>query len=696
MNLSTEITYLKGVGEIRSALFKRELNISTVEDILYHFPLRYVDRTRILQIKDLKNDLSKVQLKGTIGHIQKGGNPRKPFLKAVFTDQTGSVNMVWFKQIQWIEKKLHEGEEYILFGKPSAYKGKFSFSHPELNLWSNNNQISNSLTAVYPLTELLKKRKIEQKIFREIFRKLLDGKGIFIPENLSKEIRNKFDLIDRQTAFIKIHMPDSQGELKLALRRLKFEELFFLQLRFLMIRQGRKTNAPGIIMPKVGHYFKKFYDDVLPFTLTDAQKNVVTEIWDDLKSGQQMNRLLQGDVGSGKTIVALLIALIAIDNGHQISIMAPTEILAQQHYKSFSDLLFPLGISIGLLTGSTKNSERKKLNADLQNGDCRILIGTHALIEEHVKFKSLGLVIIDEQHRFGVAQRARLLEKGNQHPHFLVMTATPIPRTMALSFYGDLDVSKIDQLPVGRKPIKTAVRAENERHKLYKFVKEQIQAGRQAYFVFPLIEASEKLNYKNLNHGFDQLVDVFKRPDFQVDMLHGGMSSLEKRASMKRFEEGICNILVATTVVEVGVNVPNASIMVIESSEKFGLSQLHQLRGRVGRGAYQSYCILMTGSKISETSKKRLIAMVHTNDGFKLAEYDLKLRGPGEMDGTRQSGGPQLKLTSMVEDEDLLVECRGAAQELIINDPNLDKAENVEIRNYLKSKNKYKDWTNIA
>ncbi|MEC8738978.1 MAG: ATP-dependent DNA helicase RecG [Bacteroidota bacterium] len=696
MKLYSEIRYLKGIGESRAELLKKELGLQTIEDMLYHFPLRYIDRTKILAIREVKNELSKVQLLGTIGKIKKLGNPRKPYLVAEFFDPTGQVNLIWFKQIQWIQKNLQEGSKYLLFGKPSRFKGQFSFSHPELSLWTGRKSETSHFAAVYPSTEMLKRRKLDQKVFRDFFKNLFDHPDIWIPENLPDSLINKHELIPRSLAFKNIHIPKNQIELNRAIRRLKFEELFFLQLRFLLIQKGRKTNYPGILMPKIAHNFNEFFKKILPFDLTEAQKKVIAEIQLDLKSGHQMNRLLQGDVGSGKTIVALLIALIAIDNGCQVAIMAPTEILAQQHYKSFSDLLFARGIKIGLLTGSTKTSERKKLDLLLKNGDCQILIGTHALIENHVQFKKLGLVVIDEQHRFGVAQRARLLNKGNQHPHFLVMTATPIPRTMALSFYGDLDVSKINELPLGRKPIKTAVRSERERLRVYQFVKEEIKKGRQVYFVYPLIEASDKLNYKNLYHGFDQLVSYFERPAYQLDMLHGGMTPAEKRAAMKRFEEGVSHILVATTVVEVGVNVPNATIMIIESSEKFGLSQLHQLRGRVGRGKHQSYCIMMAGTKISETSQKRLAAMVHTNDGFKLAEYDLKLRGPGEMDGTRQSGGPELKLTSIVEDEQLLIECREAAQRLILQDPNLDSQENKPLKNYLKSKDKLKDWSNIA
>jgi ATP-dependent DNA helicase RecG len=692
--LKTPIEFLKGVGPQRAELLQQELGVFTFNDLLHYYPFRYVDRTKVNKVSELTPDLPYVQLHGKLSQLKVLGKTNQQRLIGKFSDGSGSVDLIWFRGVKWLQTALKSGESYVLFGKPAMFNGSINIAHPELE--SPDSQLGlPQFQAVYPNTEKLRNRKIDNKIFRKWFLHLFENPGFQVPEYLPNTILERQGLINRDLALKWVHNPSNATELTAALERLKFDEFFLLQLSILRLKKSRKA-FPGAVFTKIGTYFNSYFNDQLSFELTNAQKRVIKEIRLDIGSGQQMNRLLQGDVGSGKSIVAILSLLIAIDNGYQAALMAPTEILANQHYDGFKDKLSAVGVNAALLTGSTKTAERKVIFAGLLSGDIHLLIGTHALIEDKVKFKNQGMVVIDEQHRFGVAQRAKLWSKSELHPHVLVMTATPIPRTLAMTVYGDLDVSKIDELPGGRKPIITAHRSENHRLRVRGFVKEQVDAGRQVYIVFPLIEESETLDYKNLQEGFDHLVEHFERPGYQVDMLHGRMKPEEKDAVMLRFKDGICQILVSTTVIEVGINVPNATVMVIESAEKFGLAQLHQLRGRVGRGSEQSFCILMTGNKLTKVARKRLAAMVETTDGFEIAEYDLKLRGPGDIEGTRQSGLLDLKLASITKDQELLERARAEAFLLLEADAEFQLQVHQQLKRHLQGTKGFVDWSRVS
>ena len=682
--LSTPIEYLKGVGPIRSELLKKELNIFTYEDLLLHFPFRYVDKSNIHLISQINDSFPYVQFRGRIKKIEEKGNKRSKRLIAYFQDSSGVIELIWFKSIRWIKQNLDLDKEYIVFGKPSFYSGKPNLVHPDLDIMDGVKEDFMGLHGVYSTTEKLINKGLNSRAISKLVKNLLPLLENNIEENLSDEVLTKFKIPKKKNALINIHISKDLKILERAQKRLKFEELFFLQLHLLKSKQLRKTKTIGYSLADIGENFNDFYNNHLKFPLTNAQKKVIKEIRADVKKNQQMNRLLQGDVGSGKTIVALLSMLIAIDNGYQACIMAPTEILAQQHFKTMSQELKSLNIKIDILTGSKKSKARKVLLEELKNGDINLLIGTHALLEDTVEFSNLGFVVIDEQHRFGVAQRAKLWKKNKYPPHILVMTATPIPRTLSMTLYGDLDVSVIDELPPGRKEIKTLWKSDSSRLNIIRFMHEQIKEGRQVYIVFPLIDESAKLDYKNLIEGFDSIVREFPLPDFQVSVVHGQMKSADKEYEMQRFVEGKTDILVATTVIEVGVNVPNASVMVIESAERFGLSQLHQLRGRVGRGANQSYCVLMSGHKVSVDGKTRLQTMVDTNDGFKLAEVDLKLRGPGDMMGTKQSGLLNFKIADLIKDNKILIFAREQAQILLEDDFDLSKSENINIARFYR------------
>lgn len=685
---------MKGVGPQRAELLQKELGIFTFNDLLHHFPFRYIDRTKIHQVNELQPDMPYVQLKGVLSNLSLQGKPRQQRLTARFSDESGRVDLVWFRGVKWLSTALKSNQTYLLFGKPSIFNGKINIAHPELE--SPDSQLGlPQFQPVYPNTEILRNRKIDNKVYRKLFTTLFENPQFSIPEILPDSILSRQQLIDRSLAFKWVHNPGNAKEMNLALERLKFDEFFVLQASILRLKKNR-TAFKGMVFNKIGEKFNAYYSGQMEFDLTNAQKRVIKEIRADIGSGKQMNRLLQGDVGSGKSIVAFLSMLIALDNGYQAALMAPTEILATQHYEGFKDKLDAIGVQAALLTGSTKKKERTRILGGLESGEIDILIGTHALIEDPVQFKNQGMVIIDEQHRFGVAQRAKLWQKAQFPPHVLVMTATPIPRTLAMTVYGDLDVSKIDELPGGRKPIKTAHRWESHRLRVRGFIKEQVDAGRQVYIVFPLIEESETLDYKNLQEGFDHLLEYFERPKYQIDMLHGRMKPEEKDAVMDRFKNGVSHILVSTTVIEVGINVPNATVMVIESSEKFGLAQLHQLRGRVGRGSEQSYCILMTGNKLTKVAKERLGAMVKTTDGFEIAEYDLKLRGPGDIEGTRQSGLLDLKLASIVKDEALLERAREEAFLVLEKDADLLLPEHQRLREYIRQVKGFVDWSRVS
>lgn len=692
--LKTETQYLKGVGKNRAEVLQKELGILNFEQLLNHFPFRYVDRRQFSRISDItKHTKEYVQLKGRIVHMEETGFKRNARLTATFTDGTGEIDLTWFAAVQWIRSSLKTNVDVVVYGKPTWYRNKLSINHPEVELFEQRAERP-SMEAVYPLTEGMKKRRIESKAIRTMIHNLLHHPNYGVPEFFEKSFREKYKLIERTNAYRFIHEPPTPRHADAARYRFKFEELFFLQLPFIRQKLLRNKANDGITFSKNHSKFTVFCENHLPFALTEAQERVLREIKTDLCSGQQMNRLLQGDVGSGKTIVAFLSVLMAVDSGYQASLMAPTEILAAQHYLGLKEYAEKIGIQIGLLTGSTSASERKEIHRLLRLGEIHLLVGTHALIEDVVQFKDLGLVIIDEQHRFGVAQRARLQAKGNHPPHVLVMTATPIPRTLAMSLYGDLDYSVIDQLPGGRKPIRTVHRFGFARDKVYEFVRSEIAKGRQVYIVYPLIEESEKLNYKDLNNGYDLLLEVFPRPNFQVDMLHGKMKPADKEAVMQRFKEGKTDILVSTTVIEVGINVPNATLMIIESAEKFGLSQLHQLRGRVGRGGEQSYCILISHKNLSENAQTRLKAMVGTTSGFELSEIDMQLRGFGDIAGTRQSGLDQLQLASLSTDQSIAQKAREAIVEILTKDPSLE--QNSRLRTQLEHRSGHRDWTQIA
>jgi len=699
--LLSSIEYLKGVGPKRAEYLKSELGIRYFRDLLYHFPFRYVDRTHFIKIKDILADGMVVQVKGVIfdKELVKGKNKRNR-LEATIKDGSGFMDLLWFQRVKWMDSALEEGKEYIIFGKVGMSYGKKSIVHPEIELVSEDAMKRNVvLSPVYSSTEKLNAKGLNSRnISKLTYNLLVRIKDERITEPLPDYILSKLDLIPIKRALFQIHFPKNDIELKKAEKRLKFEELFFLQLRLLFNKISRQNRLRGHSFGKVGDNFNKFYSEKLPFELTNAQKRVIKEVRKDLGSGAHMNRLLQGDVGSGKTIVALMSILIALDNGFQACIMAPTEILAQQHFLSIEKMVQGLGINIAFLSGSVKGKKRANILNSLIDGDIDILIGTHALIEEWVKFKNLGITVIDEQHRFGVKQRAKLWTKGVKYPpHVLVMTATPIPRTLSMTLYGDLDVSVIDELPPGRKDIKTMHLYENSRPKMIKFLKNEIEKGRQIYVVYPLIEESEKMDLKNLQEGYENMLHHFPRPQYQISIVHGKMKPADKESEMQRFKDGRTQILVGTTVIEVGVDVPNASVMVIENSERFGLSQLHQLRGRVGRGAEQSYCLLMSSFKLSKEGKERLSTMVRTNNGFEIAEVDMRLRGPGDIEGLRQSGLLDLKLANIVQDENILRAARVNCQNILVEDPRLELEKNMRLRRYVeRNKHLFRSWGRIS
>lgn len=673
--LEIPVEYVKGVGSDRAKLLQSELGISTVQDLLYHFPFRYVDRTRFYLVSEAGSLEQSIQLKGRLRNIRTTGG-RKERLEAEFYDQSGSLELVWFAGIKWVKPLLVQGMEYVVFGKPGLFNKKLQISHPEIQTVDDFEAQPGSFQPVYTSSEKLKSKFLDSKGLSKLVQNALKQFHRQIPETLTMDLMYAANLISLSEALVNVHVPKDSTSLSRAIYRLKFEELFFIQLFLCRQNLLNKKEYKGFVFQKVGQSFNDFYNHYLPFPLTNAQKRVIKEIRHDIGSGKQMNRLLQGDVGSGKTVVALMSMLIAKDNGFQSCLMAPTEILAKQHFLTLRDLLQDMPVHIALLTGSTKKKDRNQLHQDLQSGLIDILIGTHALIEDEVKFANLGFVVIDEQHRFGVAQRAKLWKKNISPPHVLIMSATPIPRTLALTLYGDLDVSVIDELPPGRKPIQTIHYYEEKRLRLFGFLKEQIHLGRQVYIVYPLIEESETLDLNNLMEGFEAIQRAFPPPQYRVGIVHGRQAAADKDFEMQRFQKGETNILVSTTVIEVGVNVPNASVMVIENAERFGLSQLHQLRGRVGRGADQSYCILMSSYKLSSEGKTRLETMVRTNDGFEIAEVDLKLRGPGDMGGTRQSGVEELKIADLVKDNQLLLLVRQYAEKVLSLDPNLSSAQN--------------------
>ncbi len=696
--LNTSIEYLKGVGPVRADVLKKELKIFTFSDLLSNFPFRYVDRSKFYKVNEVKSDAAWVQIKGHIKGLQKIGKPRGGRLVAYLEDDTGRIELVWFRGIQWMINSISQNEEYVVFGKPNLFNGKLNIPHPELEAVSEFQiHLGDKLQPFYNSTEKLKSKGLDSRGIGKIMKTLMIQVQGHIPETLSEDVKSKLKLIPREEAILNIHFPKSPEILKRAESRLKFEELFFIQLNLLKLKLIRMEKTKGNRFTVVGDYLNNFYKNCIPFELTGAQKKVIKEIRVDMGSGHQMNRLLQGDVGSGKTLVAMMCMLIALDNNFQACLMAPTEILAQQHFKSISKMMDGLDVQVALLTGSTKAKQRTALHELLQNGDIHILIGTHALIEDTVKFKNLGLVVIDEQHRFGVAQRAKLWKKNIIPPHVLVMTATPIPRTLAMTLYGDLEVSVIDELPPGRKAIKTVHYYDKDRLRLFGFMKRQIAEGRQVYMVYPLINESEKLDLKHLMDGYESVSRAFPLPKYAVSMLHGQLKSAEKDYEMQRFVKGETQIMVATTVIEVGVDVPNASVMVIENAERFGLSQLHQLRGRVGRGADQSYCILMTKDKLNPEAYKRISTMVKTSDGFEIAEVDLKLRGPGDLHGTQQSGILDLKIADIVKDEKILRYARQTAIDLLKDDPHLQKEANIPIVNQLKKLTRNRpNWSLIS
>lgn len=698
--LNTPVEYLKNVGPQKADILKKELHIFKYSDLLAFYPFRYVDRTKFYKVKEITDDLPYVQLRGKITNTRTVGTKRSQRFIATFADETGMLDLVWFQGAKWISEKIKPNyiNEYIVFGKPTLFNGSYQISHPEIDLVSEENTIrASALQAVYNSTEKLKAKGLDTKGIARLQKSLNLFIRNNIPETLSSEIINRFRLLSREEALKQIHVPANPEMLKKAEFRLKFEELFFIQLKLLKQKGLREKTYRGFNFSKVGDYFNNFYSQYLPFELTNAQKRVIREIRLDMGSGKQMNRLLQGDVGSGKTLVALMSILIALDNGFQASLMAPTEILANQHFETISELVKPLNLNVALLTGSTKAKQRKLIHEQLENGQTHILIGTHALLEDTVRFNNIGLVVIDEQHRFGVAQRAKMWEKNTLSPHMLIMSATPIPRTLAMTLYGDLDVSVIDEMPPGRKPIQTVHRFDSHRDRVFGFLREQIALGRQIYIVYPLIKESETMDYKDLMDGYESIVRAFPLPEYKVSIVHGQMKADAKEYEMQRFVKGETNIMVATTVIEVGVNVPNASVMVIESAERFGLSQLHQLRGRVGRGAEQSYCILMTSYKLSSEGRLRMETMCRTNDGFEIADVDLKLRGPGDMAGTAQSGVLDLNLADLAKDAQILHSARNMAMELLSEDPTLEKPENSAIAYHLAlTTNEKNNWSRIS
>lgn len=678
-------------------MLAEELRIRSFYQLLHHFPFRYVDRSKFHKINEAIPDQAHMQFKGRLKGIRKSGPHRRPVLQAYIEDDSGELGLVWFKGIKWLENSLKEGREYIVFGKPTKYKNSLNIAHPEMDLVESHQDIQQKpIQPVYSTTEKLTAKGLNSRGIERLIRNLFETKEVGMLENLPASVVSNYQLVERSEAYKLIHFPSDQPTLEKARFRLKFEELFFVQLMILQAK-GKRQKLAGQVFDHVGDLFHEFYSKILPFELTNAQKRVIREMRRDMKSGHQMNRLLQGDVGSGKTIVALLCGLIAMDNGFQVALMAPTEILAQQHFEELERLTSELEIRVELLTGSTPTSTRKTLLPDLASGQIQLIIGTHALIEPKVKFHQLGLVIIDEQHRFGVVQRSKLWKKSKVPPHILVMSATPIPRTLAMTLYGDLDVSVIDELPPGRKPIKTLHRYDSSRLRIFGFVKRQIDEGKQVFFVFPLIEESSKLDYKDLMDGYESISRAFPLPEYRVAIVHGRMRAENKESEMKRFASGQAQILVATTVIEVGVNIPNASVMVIESAERFGLSQLHQLRGRVGRGNKQAYCILMTGVKLSSEARTRMEAMVRTQSGFELSEVDLNLRGPGNLMGTQQSGVLNFAIADLVKDGKIMNLAREEAWRILQIDPELNHAGHKYTLAFLESyKKRHPDWSSIS
>lgn len=694
--LQTDIKFVPGVGPKRAEILHKEIGVFTVGDLLRWYPYRYIDRSRIYYIHEIDQSTAYIQLKGRITAFETFGEGRRRRLVAHFTDGTGFVDLVWFQGIRFIEGKYKLNQEYIVFGKPNLFNNKWNIAHPEIDPFMNDSDIPEGLMAMYNTTEKMKNHYLNSKAMQKIIESAFGLIKDSLPETLSDDVIKAANLMPFHDAIENIHFPKSAGLLRDAEFRLKFEELFYIQLNIVRYTADRKEKLKGFVFGKVGDHLHSFYRQQLPFPLTSAQKRVIKEIRGDTATGRQMNRLLQGDVGSGKTVVAIMCMLIALDNGFQACLMAPTEILASQHFDTFHEMLSGMDARVELLTGSTKKKDRVKIHSGLQSGEIDILIGTHALIEDVVQFHNLGFVVIDEQHRFGVAQRAKLWDKNVRPPHVLVMTATPIPRTLAMTVYGDLDVSVIDELPPGRKPVQTLHRYDKKRGALYQFIREQMHAGRQSYIVYPLIEESEKLDLKNLEEGYEHIKEAF--PEFTVCKMHGRMKPAEKEEVMRRFVANEAQIMVSTTVIEVGVNVPNASVMVIESAQRFGLSQLHQLRGRVGRGADQSYCVLITPYEISSDTRKRMEIMTESNDGFVIAEADLKLRGPGDLEGTQQSGIPfDLRIADLVRDNAILFRAREIAQEVIDKDPHLEQSRHRVLKQQLDrlGGNRY-EWGRIS
>ena len=692
-----DIKFLPGVGPKRADLLDKELGIKTADDLLRHYPYRYIDRSRFYYLHEISEEMPFIQVKGQIIRFEKVGEGHNLRLTAIFTDGKDSIELIWFKGVKFVIEKYQTKTDYVVFGKPSAFNGRFNIVHPEIELASQlplPEQMG--LQPFYNTTEKMKSNFLNSKTIQKIIFPLVQSIKTGIPDTLPAYILQKFALMNLTDSLVNVHFPKNADMLKKARQRLKFEELFYIQLSILRLKNWHEQQSKGFVFAHIGHYFNTFFNDYLPFELTGAQKRVLREIRIDCGSGKQMNRLLQGDVGSGKTLVSLMAMLMAIDNGYQACIMAPTEILATQHFATLTEFLGDIGVSIALLTGSTRPKERVVLHEKLRSGELNLLIGTHALIEDTVQFKNLGLVVIDEQHRFGVEQRSKLWRKNAEPPHILVMTATPIPRTLAMTLYGDLSVSVIDELPPGRKPIQTYHYYENKRQALNGFMAKQIEAGRQVYIVYPLIQESEKMDLQNLEAGFEYVREVF--PNYKVSMVHGKLKPAEKEYQMQKFVSGETQIMVATTVIEVGVNVPNASVMVIESAQRFGLSQLHQLRGRVGRGGEQSFCILLTGYKLATDTRKRMEIMVRTNDGFEISEADLQIRGPGDMEGTQQSGMPfELKIANLAQDGKMLEIARNAALDVLDDDPQLEKNENRVLATQLrKMKTNTLNWGSIS
>lgn len=696
--LDTPIEYLKGVGPERAKLLKQEFDIHSFGDLLRWYPYRYVDRTRFYKTNEISGDLLYVQLRGQILSLKSSGHSKGARMTAQFVDDAGSVELIWFAGLKWLQGKYKPGQEYVVFGKPTVYNGKINIAHPETEeITDENLKRTSALQPMYSSSERSKMKGLDSKGIMKLQKTislLVESK---IPETLPEKIIENLKLLSREETLKQIHFPSNPQIVLRAEARIKFEEFLYIQLRILRVKMMRQENVKGWVFDTVGEQFNSFFNNHLPFPLTNAQKRVIKEIRQDLGGGKQMNRLLQGDVGSGKTVVALMCMLLANDNGFQACLMAPTEILANQHFVTLKELLKNMSIHIGLLTGSTKTKDRKVLHEALRSGEMNILIGTHALIEDVVQFKNLGLVVIDEQHRFGVEQRSKLWKKNTNPPHILVMTATPIPRTLAMTLYGDLDTSIIDEMPPGRKQIRTVHYFDSQRLRVFGFMKEQIQAGRQIYLVYPLIDESKTMDYKNLMDGYESISRAFPLPEFNVSIVHGQMKAADKNFEMERFVKGETNIMVATTVIEVGVNIPNASVMIVESAERFGLSQLHQLRGRVGRGAEQSFCVLMTSYKLGKDSKLRMDTMVRTNDGFEIAEVDLKLRGPGDLEGTQQSGLIGLRLADITKDGAILQHARGVAAEILDDDPTLEKPIHAALLNEMKREQKSSvNWGRIS